>query len=89
MDYYIRFPARPKASGSSYYDVFDMQVDIDNDMIDLVSEDGQNQISLDLVCTAEFEKILHGLVNSEQFQEAYATKIHDLRQRLDSCRVNN
>lgn len=81
MPYFsIKVPAR-FCEGSNSFATLDLLMDIENDKIELVSEDRKNVIRLDVLCADGLREILQKVSNSKSFQSTLREKIVEHRGR--------
>lgn len=81
--YSINSPARFRVE-SDTFETLNIVVDIENNSIELVSEDKKNIIKLDLTGLANLEESLSRIVNSEHFQASLREKILEHRSRYNA-----
>lgn len=78
MDNYISICSPARLSDGSTFNII---VDIDNNKIELVSDDEKSTIILDLICAEAFGETLQSLINCKGFQSALREKIVEQRSR--------
>ena len=70
----ISLPARFNVETNAF-ETIDIIADIENDRIELVTEDKKDTVKLDLIGAENLGKILHGIINGKQFQAELREKI--------------
>ncbi len=82
-NYSIRIPAR-FCTEKSKFETINAIVDIENDRIELISEDEKSILSLDLIGANELRTALQGLSGGKRFQAALGKKIEEHRRRYNT-----
>lgn len=82
-NYSICVPAR-FCSERKEFETINIIVDIENDRIELISEDKARMIRLDLIGANELRTVLQGLSDGKRYQAALGEKIEEHTRRYNT-----